>query len=111
MAFYFLSDSFFSNLFVGGMLRVGTTMTRTLKEFPKEDWNGGLKVMKREFFHPSLTNEGLPTLSSHSSPARRWFCISREAKAYPKSDFTEAFRISVPSGRRCQITALQGGYV
>ena len=43
-----------------GMLRVGTTMTGTLKEFPKDDWNGDLKVMTREFLHPGLTYKGLP---------------------------------------------------
>lgn len=54
-----------------GLLRVGTTMTGTLKEFPKEDWNGDLKVVSREFLHPGLTYKGMPLSAKGRSPVSK----------------------------------------
>lgn len=51
-----------------GLLRVGTTITGVLPEFPKEDWNGDLKVVTREFLHPGLTYRGLPLRERGRSP-------------------------------------------
>jgi len=54
-----------------GRVRVGATLSGFLKTFPKEDWNGDLKIISREFYNPGLSYRGLPLETIGRSPVKK----------------------------------------